>query len=208
MPLHCSCYGVVYPCLLYYLWACGLKCLSCQFHMLFLPLVYNTQYSCWVSPYNILGFLGPFYSLGILSPFHSLGASLAHFILSYFLHSHGLLLNLLGFPAQLPHPLPLGLLAFEPISFTNSFLWALLVRFLFLSISYDSHGLATSIFGAPLGSFAFFRAFLLFCRHVDNYSNHSSPMIFILLFHFFISFILLGFFCHWALLPKIGINND
>ena len=41
--------------------------------MLFLPLVYNTQYSCWVSPYNILGFLGPFYSLGILSPFHSLG---------------------------------------------------------------------------------------------------------------------------------------
>ena len=174
--------------------------------MFFLPLVYNTQYSCWVSSYNILGFPGPFYSLGILNPFHSLGASLAHIILSYFLHSHELLLNLLGFPAQLPHSLPLGLLAFEP--FTNSFRWALLVHFLFFSISYDSHGLATSIFGAPLGSFAFFRAFLLFCRHVDNYSYHSGPMIFILLFHFSISFILLGFFYYWAFLPKIGINND
>ena len=39
MPLHCSCYDIFYPCLLYYFWACRLKCSPCQFHMLFLPLV-------------------------------------------------------------------------------------------------------------------------------------------------------------------------
>ena len=56
-------------------------------------------------------------------------------------------------------------------------------------------------------SFAFFGAFLLFRRPMDHYSYHSSPMIFTFLFSFSISFILLGFFCHWALLPKIDINN-
>ena len=61
-------------------------------------------------------------------------ASLAHFILSYFLHSYGLLLSLLGF---------LG-----PI--TASFLWAPLACFCFISISYNSHGLITSFFGAFL----------------------------------------------------------
>ena len=57
--------------------------------MLLFPLVHIAQYSCWVNPYNILGFPEPFYSLGILGLFHSLehpwpisflGTSLAHFI--------------------------------------------------------------------------------------------------------------------------------
>ena len=39
--------------------------------MLFIPLVHIAQYFCWISPYNILGFLDSFYSLGILNPFHS-----------------------------------------------------------------------------------------------------------------------------------------
>ena len=49
---------------------------------------------------------------------------------------------------QLPHPLPLDLLPYEPIPFTNSFLWAPPAHFCFLFISYDSHRLITSFFGA------------------------------------------------------------
>ena len=106
------------------------------------------------------------------------------------------------------HPLLLGLLAFEPISFTNSFIWAPPPPFCFLSTSYDSHGLTTSLFGALLGPFAFFGAFLLLYRPVNHYSCHFGPMVFTLLLSFSISFVLLGFFCHWALLPKISINIE
>ena len=154
--------------------------------MLFIPLVYTTQHSCWLV--HITSWASPTHFI----PW----ASLTYFILSYFLHSYGLSLIFWASPAQLPHLLPLGLLAFEPISITNSFLWAVLVCFCFLSISYDSYGLTTSFFGAPLGLFAFFGAFLLFFRPMNHYSYHSSRMIFTLLFSFSISFILLGFFCH------------
>ena len=41
-------------------------------------------------------------------------------------------------------------MAFEPISFTNSFLRTPLACLSFLSTSYDSHGLTTSFFGASL----------------------------------------------------------
>ena len=60
--------------------------------------------------------------------------------------------------AQLPPPLPLGLLAFEPIPFTTSLLWAPLACFFFFSISYNSYGLITSSFGASSARFAFFEA--------------------------------------------------
>ena len=73
---------------------------------------------------------------------------MAHFILSYLFHSHGLLLNLLGFPNPITTSLPLVLSAFKPTLFTNSFLWASLAHFYFLSISYNSHGLTTSFFEA------------------------------------------------------------
>ena len=79
--------------------------------------------------------------------------------------------------------------------------------FFFLSISYDSYGLTISFIGAPLGPFAFFWVFLLFCRPLNHYFCYSDPMVFTLLLSFSISFILLGFFCHWALLPKMGINK-
>ena len=74
--------------LLGFFWAC---------HVLFLPLVYVTEYFCQISSHVILGFLGPFHSFGYLWPVSFLGASLAHLILSYFLYSNRLLLNLLGF---------------------------------------------------------------------------------------------------------------
>ena len=82
--------------------------------------------------------------------------SLAHFILSYLFHSHKLLLNHLGFPGPITTSLPLGLLAFKPTPFTNSFLWASPTHFYFLSISYNSYELTTSFFGASLA-----RCFLL-----------------------------------------------
>ena len=112
-----------------------------------------------------------------------------------------------AFLTQLPHYFPLGLLAFEPISFTNSFIWAPLARFCFLSISHDSHGFNTSFFEGFFGMFAFFGATLLFCGLMDHYSYHSSSMIFTMLFSFFTFFLLLGFFYHWAILPKMGIKN-
>ena len=145
-----------------------------------------------------MGFLGPFYSLSILGPIHSfghprpvsfIGASLVHLILFYFLYSHELLLNLSSFPVQLPYPLLLDLLAFEPISFTNFFLWALLAHLCLLSTFYDSHGLTTSFFGAPLSSFAFFGALLLI-----PFFGHLRPVF----VHFLLLMILMG-----LLLPSL-----
>ena len=74
MPLHCSCYDILYPCLLYYFWACKTKCLPCHFHTLFLPsipagLIHIA--SGFPSLFYSLGILGPFHSLGILGPFYS-----------------------------------------------------------------------------------------------------------------------------------------
>ena len=181
-PLHCSCYDIIYSCLpCYYFWACRLKRLPCQFLILFRILVFITQHSCWVSSFNILGFLIHFI----------LWASSARFILWASL-------------AQLLHPLPLGLSAFP---FTNSFLWAPLAPFCFLSISYDSHEFTTSFFGASLARllslgplyyfvglwtiiFVIFAQWSLFCCFLFP--------------HFFI---LLGFFYLWPLLSKMGINS-
>ena len=62
LPRHCIVPAMISfnPCLPYYFWVCGLKCLPCQFHILLLPLVSTTQHSCWASSYNIVGFLGSF----------------------------------------------------------------------------------------------------------------------------------------------------
>ena len=73
-PLHCSCYDIIHSCLsCCYFWASGLKCLSCQFLILFLLLVFTAQHSYRASPFNTTSFLSPFHSLGLLNPFHSLG---------------------------------------------------------------------------------------------------------------------------------------
>ena len=184
------------------------------YHLLFLPSAHITQYFCWISSHIILGFLSPFYSFGHPWPIsfgHSqpvsfLWAFSARFIPWGILgpsHSFLLLTFPLAFakifrasPAQLLYPLLLGLLAFELSSFTNSFLWATLAHLCLLSTSYDSHGLTTSLFGAPLGPFVFFGAFLLFCGLVYHYSCHSGLMVFSYFANssFFTSFILLDFF--------------
>ena len=69
-------------------------------------------------------------------------ASLAHFILSYLFHSHGLLLNPLGFPSLITTSF-----AFEQSHLLIPF-FRLLRPILLLSIDYDSHELTTSFFGA------------------------------------------------------------
>ena len=83
-------------CLLGFFWACS---------MLSFNLILVARHYHWASTHAVLGFLGPF---------HCSQASLAHFILLGILdhllghpqlipilHSHGLLLSLLGFPTQI-----------------------------------------------------------------------------------------------------------
>ena len=66
-------------------------------------------------------------------------------------------------------------------------------------------GLLPSLFGLPW-PICFFLATDYFCGPVDHYSYHSGLLVFALLFSLPIFFILLGFFCHWAPLLKVGIN--
>ena len=141
--------------------------------------------------------LGQFpHHLGLFRPILFLWSSLAHFILSCFLHSHGLLLNFSDFPGPTP--------------FTNSFFWAPSAHLCLLSTPYYSHGLTTSFFGASLSPFAFFGVLLLFCGPMYHYSNHSGLIVFFFYFANSSSLlppILLGFFSLLGLLVKVGINN-
>ena len=66
-------------------------------------------------------------------------------------------------------------------------------------------GLLPSFFGLPQ-PICFFLATYYFCGPVDHYSCHSGLLVFTLLFSLPIFFILMGFFCHWAPLSKVGIN--
>ena len=103
-------------CLLGFFWAC------CLFLM--------TQYGHWIYTYATLGFLDSLHCLwALLSHFFLLRhpwpiffpwASLAHFLI---LHSHGLLLTLLGFPDPITLSFILGLIGF---SSTPYFLTSLL----------------------------------------------------------------------------------
>ena len=201
----CSCYAIA----LFLLW----------YHLSFY-LVVTSRLTIWRSCLSISYI--PFFFWALLDsipagpahfvPWASLAhfipwASSAHFILPYLFHSHGFLLNLLGFPDPITTSLPFGLIGFcaNPMNLLIPFL-DLPNPFYFLSISYNSHEFTTSFLGF-LGPFAFFLATYYFCGLVDHHSYHSGLMVFILLFSVSISFILLGFFCHWALLSKVGINN-
>ena len=121
--------------------------------------------------------------------------SWARFILSYFLHSHGLLLSLLG------------LLTFEPVPFTNSFLWAPLAYFCFLSISYDTHGLTISFFGASLTRLLALEPLCYFVGLWNIIPTIWTLMVFTLLI--FLSspiFHIVGLFLSLGPFAKMGIN--
>ena len=95
------------PC--YYLWAYGLKHLPSQFSYLIPSFdLYNPAFLLGQS-ISYLWLPQPIYIFG-------------HLWSVSFFHSHGLLLNSLGYPGPITTSLPLGLLAFKPTPFTNSFL--------------------------------------------------------------------------------------
>ena len=113
-----SCHPDVPAMLLFDLCLLGLFWAYC---MLFLCSILVTQYYHWAFTHAVLGFLGPFHSfraflthfilLGILGPFHFFG----HPRPIPILHSHELLLIILGFPGPNYHILHFrGLWAFPP----------------------------------------------------------------------------------------------
>ena len=161
-----------------------------------------------------LGILGPFHSFKHPLPISFLGASLAHLILTF----SWVFAKSFRFPQSNYHILYFwDLLAFEPISFTSSFLWAPPTYLCLLSTFYDSNKLTTSFYGASLGPFAFFWTFLLFCRPIDHYPCHSDLMVsslilLILTLLILLSlplFILLCFFLSWGFffLPKWALTT-
>ena len=127
-----------------------------------------------------------------------------------FLHSHGFFAKSFGLPRPNYHIFySWVLLVLAPTPFTNSFLWAPLAHLCLFSTSYDFLGLTTSFSGAPSGSFAFFKAFLLFHGPMYHYSYHSGLMIFlallillsssfVILLDFFLSLALFLFLPKWA----------
>ena len=112
-----------------------------------LPVLFSmTQYSHWIYTYATLGFLGPLHCLwSLLSHSFLLGhpwpncfplTSLTHFLI---LHSHGLLLTLLGFPSSIILSSILGAHGFfiNPLLsyfITSGLLWPIL-NFLYHIIS-------------------------------------------------------------------------
>ena len=134
-----------------------------------------------------------FISPGILGPLHSFKRPWPIPLL----HSHRLLLSLSSFLGPITISFTFGICwpLYQP-PFTNSFLWAPSGHLCLLFTSYDSCGLTTSFFGAPLGPFDFFGVFLLFCGPVYHCSSHSSLIVFLTLLILFSSpfVILLGFF--------------
>ena len=135
-----------------FFWARGLKYLPSQFLRLLLLLVlfFTAQYSCWTI-LHILGFPDPSYSLGIFGPFYSLGHS-RPISFSFFFTFPWALVKFFGLPWPNCH-----ILFFWVYWPSNQFHLPIplfgLLRFCFicfLSISHDSHVLATSFFGASL----------------------------------------------------------
>ena len=116
MPLHCSCYDNTSLLLCCYLWAYGLK---------LLPVHFLHSFFFWALLASIPA--GPTHSIPWASSAHFIPqASLAHFLLPYLFHSHGFLLNSLGFLGPITTSLPL--ITFraywplcQPYKFTNSF---------------------------------------------------------------------------------------
>ena len=151
---------------------------------------------------------GPIHSVPWASSAHFVPwASLTYFIISYIFHSHGLLLNSLGFHGPITTSLPLGLLAFKTTPFTNSFLWASPTHFYFLFVSYNSHGPTTSILGASSTHLLSLRPIIILVSLLT-----IIPIILAQWSLFYYSFFLSFSYC-WVsstigpFLSKMGINT-
>ena len=134
------CHPVIPAMLLFNLCLLGFFWASC---MLSFNLILVAQHYHWASTHAVLVFLGPFHCsqaslahfilLGILGPFHLLG----HPQLIPILHSHRLLLSLLGFPAQITISFTFGVygLFHQPLIYLillSELLQPILTCFLFL----------------------------------------------------------------------------
>ena len=135
-------------------------------------------------------------SMGIPSPLSSFG----HPQPIPLLHSHGFFAEYFGLPQSNYHLLySWGLLAFALTPSTNSFLQTPLAHLCLLSTSYDSHGLTTSFFGAPLSPLAYVPLSLPFGPNDFSYFANSS---------FFTLCYIVGFFLLLALFffAKMRLN--
>ena len=139
----------------------------------------------------------PISFLGILCPFHS---SLPLSLPWVFAKSFGL-------PGPITTSLPFGLIGFcaDPMNLLIPFL-DFLGPVYFLSISYNSHGFTTSFLGFPRPICFLPSHLLILWVCWPLFLPFWSYGLYFTIF-FSISFILLEFFCHWALLSKVGINN-
>ena len=156
--------------------------------------------------------VGPVHSTSRASPAHFIlwafeahfiiWVSLAHFIFSYFLHSHGFLLNLLGFPDPIKTSFAFGFISLRtnPIYqfLSLGFSGPLFAFFLFLMILM---GLLLHSLELPR-PVCFLWGHLLFCGLVNYYFCHSGLMVFTLLLSFSTLLILLSFFCHGIFCQK------
>ena len=147
--IHLSCHPVIPAMLLFNLWLLGLFWACCMLSFCPIPIA---QHYHWASTHAVLGYLGTFHHslaslayfilLVILSPFHLL----RHPQPIPILHSHGLLLSILGFPDPNYHILYFrGLWAFPPTPYLLNFLlWASLAHSCLLFVSHNAHGFTTS----------------------------------------------------------------
>ena len=161
---------------------------------------FTTQHSCWTSLHNILGFPGPFYSLGHPQPISFFPS---------FLHSHGLLLISLGSPDPIATSFSFGFIGLQtnPIFqfFSLGSSAPFFAFFLFLMIPM---GLLLHSLELPWPVCFLWSHFVILWACGPLFLTFRLNGLYFAIFFLHSFFILLGFFCHWALLPKMGINKN
>ena len=155
------------------------------------PLVLLLHY--WRAPVSHL------FSFGRPGPVYFPWTSPAFFLT---LHSHGLLLNSLGFPSPITLSLIFGAhrLAINPSLSLLSLLWACHGPFSFSTL-YTAHGLLFLSFRAPLSSFTSLRPICLSYGPVIHYSCRLGLMSFLSIYQ------TLFCPCCWASSSHLGFQN-
>ena len=149
-----------------------------------MPFYYSGHAITWLELVGpLLGLLYAFLLLNSSSPVSSLGwysCSFRHPHPIPILHSHVLLLSLLGIPNVNYHILYIrGLWAFPPTPYLlNSLLWASLAHSCLLSISHNAHGFTTSFSRLLWARLLSLRPFCYLFRSMVHYSCHSGLIVF------------------------------
>ena len=144
------------------------------------------------------------FSLGRIRPICFPWASSALFLT---LHSHGLLLNSLGFPIQLHYPLSLGFMGLPSIPYFPCFHYFRLdVAHSHFSTSYTAHGSLFLSFWAPLSPFTSSRPNCLSHGLVIHYSCDMGLIDFLSICQLFSVRVAGLSLSTWA--SKMAINNN